>query len=84
MGQLRRAITLIAATTIIFVSPSVAKVVKFEVLKVESPAFEGRTFGAVGTLGAVDLGGAGGATTGVASQGPGTQASGNDSLTRAG
>ena len=49
MGQLRRAITLIAATTIIFVSPSVAKVVKFEVLKVESPAFEGRTFGAVGT-----------------------------------
>jgi hypothetical protein len=48
MGQLRRAIILIAAT-IIFVSPSVAKVVKFEVLKVESPAFEGRTFGAVGT-----------------------------------
>ena len=49
MGQLRRAINLIAATTIIFVSPSVAKVVKFEVLKVESPAFEGRTFGAAGT-----------------------------------
>src|SRR5579863_2719212 len=48
MGQLRRAIILIAAT-LIFVSPSAAKVVKFEILKVESPAFEGRTFGAVGT-----------------------------------
>jgi alpha/beta hydrolase family protein len=49
MGQLRRAIILIAATTFFFASPSAAKVVKFEVLKVESPAFEGRTFGAVGT-----------------------------------
>jgi hypothetical protein len=29
--------------------PSVAKVVKFEITKVESPAFEGRNFGAVGT-----------------------------------
>jgi len=48
MGQLRRAIILIAAT-IIFASPSAAKVVKFEISKVESPAFEGRTFGAVGT-----------------------------------
>jgi hypothetical protein len=48
MGQLRRAIILIAAT-IIFASPSAAKVVKFEILKVESPAFEGRTFGAIGT-----------------------------------
>src|ERR1700761_3723496 len=47
MGLLRRAIMLIAAT-IIFASPSAAKVVKFEILKVESPAFEGRTFGSVG------------------------------------
>jgi len=29
--------------------PSAAKVVKFEVLRVESPAFEGRVFGSVGT-----------------------------------
>src|ERR1700742_4961833 len=48
MGQLRRAIAPIAAT-IVFASPCAAKVVKFEVLKVESPAFEGRSFGAVGT-----------------------------------
>ena len=48
MGQLRRAIMLIAAT-VILTSPCVAKIVKFEILKVESPAFEGRTFGAVGT-----------------------------------
>ena len=49
MEQLRRAIILIAGTIIIFATPSAAKVVKFEVLKVESPAFEGRSFGAVGT-----------------------------------
>jgi hypothetical protein len=48
MGQLRRAIILIAAI-FIFASPSAAKVVKFEILKVESPAFEGRSFGAIGT-----------------------------------
>jgi hypothetical protein len=48
MGQLRRAIMLIAAI-FFFASPSAAKVVKFEILKVESPAFEGRTFGAAGT-----------------------------------
>src|ERR1700742_1488272 len=48
MGQLRRAIAPIAAT-IVFASPCAAKVVKFEILKVESPAFEGRTFSAVGT-----------------------------------
>jgi alpha/beta hydrolase family protein len=48
MGQLGRAIALIAAT-VIFAGPSTAKIVKFEILKVESPAFEGRTFGAVGT-----------------------------------
>jgi hypothetical protein len=29
--------------------PSAAKVVKFEILQTESPAFEGRTFGTVGT-----------------------------------
>jgi len=29
--------------------PSAAKVVKFEIVRVESPAFEGRSFGAVGT-----------------------------------
>lgn len=48
MGQLGRAIALIAAI-VIFAGPSTAKIVKFEILKVESPAFEGRTFGAVGT-----------------------------------
>jgi hypothetical protein len=48
MRQLRRAIMLIAAT-LIFVSPCAAKIVKFEILRVESPAFEGRAFGAVGT-----------------------------------
>jgi hypothetical protein len=48
MSQLRRAVILIAAT-IACVSPCAAKVVKFEILKVESPAFEGRSFGAVGT-----------------------------------
>ena len=48
MGQLRLAVMLIAAI-FVFASPSAAKVVKFEILKVESPAFEGRTFGAVGT-----------------------------------
>ena len=31
------------------VGPSAAKVVKFEILRTESPAFEGRTFGSVGT-----------------------------------
>lgn len=48
MRQLRRAVMLIAAT-LVFASPCAAKIVKFEILKVESPAFEGRTFGAVGT-----------------------------------
>src|SRR4029450_6293909 len=31
------------------VAPSDAKVIKFEILRIESPAFEGRTFGSVGT-----------------------------------
>ncbi len=48
MGMLRRAIMLIASI-FICTCPSAAKVVKLEILKVESPAFEGRTFGAVGT-----------------------------------
>src|ERR1700723_3142531 len=48
MSQLRRAVMLIAAT-IACVSPCAAKIIKFEIMKVESPAFEGRTFGAVGT-----------------------------------
>ena len=48
MGPLRRAIVLIAAT-FVFASPCAAKIVKFEVLKIESPAFEGRTFGTAGT-----------------------------------
>ena len=30
-------------------NPSVAKVVKFEIIRVETPAFEGRSFGSVGT-----------------------------------
>ena len=29
--------------------PSAAKVLKFEIVRIESPAFEGRTFGSVGT-----------------------------------
>jgi Alpha/beta hydrolase domain len=48
MRQLGHAIVLIAAA-FASVSPSAAKILKFEILKVESPAFEGRTFGAVGT-----------------------------------
>jgi hypothetical protein len=32
-----------------FVGPSAAKVTKFEILQIESPAFEGRVFGSVGT-----------------------------------
>jgi hypothetical protein len=41
MGQLRRAITLIAAI-IVFASPCAAKILKFEILQVFSPAFEGK------------------------------------------
>ena len=48
MRLLRHAIIVIAAITF-FANSSAAKVIKFEVLKVESPAFEGRTFGTVGT-----------------------------------
>jgi Alpha/beta hydrolase domain len=47
MGKLQRAIVLIASITAF--SPCSAKVVKFDIVRVESPAFEGRSFGAVGT-----------------------------------
>src|SRR4051794_17805521 len=40
---------LLTAGIIGLISPSAAKVVKFEVVRVESPAFEGRNFGTVGT-----------------------------------
>jgi hypothetical protein len=52
MGQLQRAIVLIAGFIALGSSlgnPCAAKVVRFEIVRVESPAFEGRTFGAVGT-----------------------------------
>src|SRR6202047_340906 len=48
MRQLLIAIILIAGV-IGLTSPTAAKVVKFEIMRVESPAFEGRSFGAVGT-----------------------------------
>ena len=48
MRHLLSAITLIAGM-IGLAGPSAAKVVKFEIVRVESPAFEGRSFGAVGT-----------------------------------
>jgi len=48
MRQLRSAIVLIAG---IFglASPCAAKLVKLEIVRVESPAFEGRSFGTIGT-----------------------------------
>jgi hypothetical protein len=52
MGRLQRAIILIAGIIALgsgLGSPCAAKVVKFEIVRLESPAFEGRTFGAVGT-----------------------------------
>jgi hypothetical protein len=48
MGRLRRAIILVAGI-LACASPCSAKVVKFEIVRVESPVFEGRSFGAVGT-----------------------------------
>ena len=48
MGNLLRAIIPIAGM-IAFANPCAAKVVKFEIVRVESPAFEGRSFGGVGT-----------------------------------
>ena len=40
---------IVAAGAIGFANPAAAKVVKFEIVRVESPAFEGRSFGSVGT-----------------------------------
>src|ERR1700674_5057837 len=40
---------IVAAGIMGLVGPSAAKVVKFEIVRVESPAFEGRSFGTVGT-----------------------------------
>jgi Alpha/beta hydrolase domain len=48
MGHLQRAILLVAGIVGLS-SPCAAKVVKFEIVSVQSPAFEGRTFGSVGT-----------------------------------
>ena len=47
MRHVRSAI--IVAAVIGLTGPSAAKVVKFDIVRVESPAFEGRSFGAVGT-----------------------------------
>ena len=48
MRHLLSAVVLIAGI-IGFTDSSSAKVVKFEIIRIESPAFEGRVFGAVGT-----------------------------------
>jgi hypothetical protein len=48
MRQLLSAIALIAGI-VGLAGPSTAKVIKFEIARVESPAFEGRSFGAIGT-----------------------------------
>jgi len=40
---------ILTAGTIGLASPCAAKVVKFEIVRVDSPAFEGRSFGSVGT-----------------------------------
>ena len=48
MRHLLRPIVLIAGIVGI-VSPSAAKILKLEITRVNSPAFEGRSFGAVGT-----------------------------------
>jgi hypothetical protein len=48
MMRSKLAAALLAGTAAL-VQPAAAKVVKFEVVKTESPAFEGRSFGTVGT-----------------------------------
>src|SRR5262245_15370277 len=48
MTRSKLAVALLAGTAAL-VQPAAAKVVKFEVLRTESPAFEGRSFGTVGT-----------------------------------
>jgi len=47
--RLMTRLALALACTLCLLSPAAAKVLKFEIVKVESPAFEGRTFGTVGT-----------------------------------
>jgi Alpha/beta hydrolase domain len=52
MGYFQLAVIPIAGTVSLGLSvfsPCAAKVVKFDILRVESPAFQGRTFGAIGT-----------------------------------
>jgi hypothetical protein len=56
MRHLQRAIMLVAGIITLGIAlgsplagPCAAKVIKFEIVRVESPAFEGRTFGAIGT-----------------------------------
>jgi hypothetical protein len=48
MRHLLSAVVLIASI-VGFTDSSSAKVVKFEIIRIESPAFEGRVFGSVGT-----------------------------------
>ena len=48
MRHLLRSTLVIAGITLL-TGPAAAKIQKFEITRVESPAFEGRTFGAVGT-----------------------------------
>ena len=48
MTRSKLAVALLAGTAAL-VQPADAKVIKFEVVKTESPAFEGRSFGTVGT-----------------------------------
>jgi hypothetical protein len=46
---MRHLLTLVIAGITLLTGPAAAKIQKFEITRVESPAFEGRTFGAVGT-----------------------------------
>ena len=47
--KLLSAVVALAFGLCALIESAVAKVVKFEIVRVESPAFEGRTFGSVGT-----------------------------------
>jgi Alpha/beta hydrolase domain len=47
--RLSRIAVALLASTATFAQPAAAQVVKFEVVRIESPAFEGRSFGTVGT-----------------------------------
>ncbi|MGZ5803110.1 MAG: alpha/beta hydrolase domain-containing protein [Xanthobacteraceae bacterium] len=46
---MRRIVIATLSAVCLLATPAAAKVVKFEVVRVDSPAFEGRTFGTVGT-----------------------------------